>query len=103
MKTWHLKLVDRSGRPVTQARALVRYLASWVWFMPALGMAELTGMRAGPGLWGWVLGGVAVIAVAARWSPDRQFVHDLICGTRMVDARPSTLPRQPSMSAAGRG
>ena len=103
MKTWHLKLVDRSGRPVTQARALVRYLASWVWFMPALGMAELTGMRAGPGLWGWVLGGVAVIAVAARWSPDRQFLHDLICGTRMVDARPSTLPRQPSMSAAGRG
>jgi hypothetical protein len=30
-----------------------------------------------------------VIAVAARFSPDRQFVHDLICGTRQVDCRPS--------------
>lgn len=100
MKTWHVRLVDRSGRPVTQARALARYLLSWVWFMPALGLAELTGMRAGAGLWGWILGGVALIAVAARWSPDRQFVHDLICGTRVVDARPHPQPGRPATGQA---
>jgi hypothetical protein len=37
--------------------------------------------------------GVLLIAVAARWSPDRQFVHDLLCGTRLVDARHHPVPR----------
>jgi uncharacterized RDD family membrane protein YckC len=88
MKTWHVRLVDKSGRPVTQRRALVRYLLSWVWFLPALGLAEWGHMRAGAALWTCMLGGVLLVAIAARWSPDRQFVHDLICGTRLVDCKP---------------
>lgn len=100
MKTWHVRLVDRSGRPVTQTRALARYLLSWVWFMPALGLAEITGMRTGAGLWGWILAGVTLIAVAARWSPDRQFVYDLICGTRVVDARPRPAQSRPAADEA---
>jgi len=92
MKTWHVRLVDKSGQPVTQPRALVRYLLSWVWFLPALGLAEWTHMRAGAALWSSLLGGVLLVAAAARWSPDRQFVHDLICGTRLVDCKPRPAP-----------
>src|SRR5688572_16183539 len=36
MKTWGLKVVDRAGRPITQARALARYVCSWIWFIPPL-------------------------------------------------------------------
>ena len=28
MKTWHIRLVDRRGAPVSQARALLRYVLS---------------------------------------------------------------------------
>lgn len=37
MKTWHIRLVDAKGDPVTQKRALLRYILSWVWFIPPLG------------------------------------------------------------------
>ena len=32
MKTWGIRVVDRQGRPLSQGRALLRYLLSWVWF-----------------------------------------------------------------------
>jgi hypothetical protein len=66
----------------------LRYLLSWVWFLPALGMAAVLGTPGGAGLWASLLGGITVVVVAAHWSPDRQFVHDLICGTRLIDCRP---------------
>lgn len=93
MKTWHIRLVDKSGKPVTKARALARYVLSWIWFVPALAVAEITGTRSGAPLWGWLFAGVMLIAVASRWSPDRQFIHDLLCGTRLVDVRPPATPR----------
>jgi uncharacterized RDD family membrane protein YckC len=34
-KTWLIRVVDTAGRPITQARALLRYLLSWVWFRPS--------------------------------------------------------------------
>ena len=35
MRAWHLRVVTHEGRPVSQGRAFLRYLASWVWFAPA--------------------------------------------------------------------
>ncbi len=32
MKTWGIRIVDRFGRSLTQGRALLRYLLSWVRF-----------------------------------------------------------------------
>lgn len=93
MKTWHVRLVDKSGQPVSRARAIARYVLSWIWFVPALAVAEFSGARTGAPLWGWMFAGVLLIAVAARWSPGKQFVHDLICGTRLVDARHHPVPR----------
>jgi uncharacterized RDD family membrane protein YckC len=89
MKTWHVRLVDRGGHPVSKPRALLRYLLSWIWFLPALAAAALMNTPGGAGLWGSLAGGVVLVAAAAHWSPDRQFVHDLICGTRLIDCRPA--------------
>ena len=38
MKTWHLRVVDAEGRPTTglSAEPLLRYVFSWLWFLPAL-------------------------------------------------------------------
>ena len=36
MKTWDIRLVDIAGRLITQKRALLRYILSWLWFLPSL-------------------------------------------------------------------
>ncbi len=91
MKTWHIRVVDRAGRPLTQARALLRYLLAWVWFVPPLAVLAPLELPAGPialVLIGWVL----AWALLSRLRRDHQFWHDAWAGTRLVDVRP---PRQP--------
>ena len=86
MKTWHIRVVDTQGRPLSQSRALMRYLASWLWFLPpivgtwplhlpALEVAVLT------------LGWVAIWALLSRFHPQRQFLHDALAGTRLISSR----------------
>ena len=41
LKTWDITVVDRAGQPITQARALLRYVLSWLWFLPAQAYAVL--------------------------------------------------------------
>jgi uncharacterized RDD family membrane protein YckC len=87
MKTWHIRLVDASGRPVTPARALLRYLMSWIWFMPALAAVWLSGLHGGLPLTAIVTVGVIGYALLSRLHPQRQYWHDVVCGTRLVDTR----------------
>lgn len=83
MKTWHIRVVDVHGAAITQKRALLRYLLSWLWFLPPLGISWMLGLS---GLEGAVLtaGWVAVWAILARFHPQRQFWHDAWAGTRLV-------------------
>ncbi len=83
MKTWDIRLVDRSGKAVTQQRALLRYIASWSWFLPPLaGMApfSLSGAQSFVIILGWVM----VWALLSRFHPQQQFWHDAMAGTRLV-------------------
>jgi uncharacterized RDD family membrane protein YckC len=87
MKTWNIRLVDRHGHAVTQARALARYALSWVWFIPPLAVCyplHLTGAETAV-IW---LGWVAVWAVLSRFHPLGQFWHDVWAGTRLVSSPP---------------
>ena len=87
MKTWHIRLVDRNGGQVGPWRALSRYALSWIWFLPALIYVETQGVRGGGTASVALLCGVAVYAALSRFLPGRQFLHDLLCGTRLVDTR----------------
>jgi uncharacterized RDD family membrane protein YckC len=93
MKAWHIRLVDREGAPVSQARALARYLLCWLWFLPALGALWLADLHGGGATAGLMIAGVVVYAALARMHPQRQFWHDAVCGTRLVTWRP-VRPRQ---------
>ena len=64
MKTWHLRLVRSDGGPVGVARAVHRYLIA------ALGL-----LAVGLGF-AWAL-----------FDRDRQFLHDRLARTALVDAR----------------
>lgn len=87
MKTWHIRVVDRAGRPLSQGRALLRYACSWLWFLPPI--ALLAPLNAGgatmaAALLAWVL----VWALLSRLHPQRQFWHDALAGTRLVASPP---------------
>lgn len=88
MKAWHVRLLDAAGRPVSQARAAARYLLSWLWFAPALFAAHAAGLKGGS-IFGVMLAGVLAYAALAKLNPQRQFWHDMVCGTRLVDVRPA--------------
>lgn len=87
MKTWHIRLVDANGRPVTQLRALARYVLSWIWFLPPLIAAQPFGLNAIETTV-IVLGWVAIWAILSRFHPLRQFWHDALAGTRLISSLP---------------
>lgn len=89
MKAWHVRLVDTQGQPVTYGRAVARYVLSYLWFMPALLAAYLSGLKGAGSIFGIILAGVATYAALARLHPQRQFWHDVVCGTRLIEARPA--------------
>lgn len=91
MKTWHIRVVDRHGQPITQARALLRYMLSWLWLLPPLAVSGLMGLPGGELavlLCGWIV----IWALLSRFHPQRQFLHDALAGTRLVHQAPPPVP-----------
>ncbi len=83
MKTWQIRLVDRAGQPLTQLRALLRYVLSWLWFLPAL--AVLAPFRLSVQLSvAMLLAWIVVWALLSRLHAGQQFWHDALAGTRLV-------------------
>ena len=87
MKTWRIRLQTADGGVPSQARAFARYAVSWLWFVPALASAHFSGIRDTLGFAVIVAGGMLGYTLLARARADRQFLHDVLCGTRLVDAR----------------
>ena len=85
MKTWHIRLVDAQGQPLTQKRALLRYVLSWIWLLPPLAFLapfQLSGAETLVLTFGWV----GVWAILSRFQTDKQFWHDVWAGTRLINA-----------------
>ena len=88
MKTWHIRVLAADGQPPGRLRAAARYVASWLWFLPALASAHAAGIRSIGFMTSLVLCGIVAYAVLARLRGDRQLLHDVLCGTQLVDTRP---------------
>jgi len=92
MKTWRLRVVGTNGTPPSFARATVRYLAAWLWFLPPLALHPLFDLSIPHTL---LLAAVwfTLWTASARIAQGRQFPHDRIAGTRIV-----AVPRQPAQN-----
>jgi uncharacterized RDD family membrane protein YckC len=88
MKTWHLRVIDAAGRPLGWGRAVSRYLFSWLWFLPALVSVWALGLHGGGAIVGSLVAGVLAYLLIARLHPQRQFLHDAICGSRVITQLP---------------
>jgi len=93
MKTWDIRVVDRHGQRITQKRALLRYVLSWLWFLPPLLGSWLFKLPASQGAV-LALGWVAVWAVLARFHPEKQFWHDAMAGTRLISWKAPESPKR---------
>lgn len=84
MKTWGIAVVDNNGRTLTPIRALARYALSWMWLLPPLAISHFSHLQL-----------AQTFALTAAWillwsllcwlHPQRQFIHDVLAGTRLVN------------------
>jgi uncharacterized RDD family membrane protein YckC len=89
MKTWHIRILTRSGHPVSQGRALWRFILSWVWILPPMAITsplQLPATEVAVLVIGWVV----VWALLSRFHLRGQYWHDVWAGTQLVDT--SKLP-----------
>ena len=93
MKTWDIRVVDTQGQRITQKRALLRYVLSWLWFLPPVMGYWLFNLTVKEGL-AMVFGWVAVWAVLARLHPQKQFWHDALAGTRLISWKAPESPKR---------
>ena len=82
MRTIGLRLVDGADRPLTRARAALRYVAAWTMLLLPVGAAAETGHPA------WLLL-FPLPFFAGLADADRRTLYDRVAGTRLVvDTRP---------------
>lgn len=89
MKTWHIRILTLAGHPVSQGRALWRFILSWVWILPPMAITaplQLPASEVAVLVIGWVI----VWALLSRFQLRGQYWHDVWAGTQLVDA--SKLP-----------
>ena len=92
MKTWDIRVVDATGHPITQKRALLRYALSWLWLLPPLGLSWAVGLSGKQGAW-FIFVWIVFWAVSARFQPNRQFWHDAWAGTQLVTYKGPDSPK----------
>lgn len=89
MKAWHIRLLSADGAPVSRLRAGARYLLAWLWFLPATAAVYAAGLHGKGAMVTALFSGVLAYAALVWLRPDRQFWHDVVCGTRLVDCKPA--------------
>lgn len=92
MKTWRIKLVAPGAVRLPVRKAVTRYLLAWMWFLPAMALDDALGLKAWASV-GTVALGMLVWAATIWLDQNRQFLHDRLAGTRLVD-HPGTPPAQ---------
>ena len=90
LKTWHLRIVANDGGLLSPKRALARYLAAWLWFVPPFALTYALGTRNSfAWYFGLPLAWIVLYALSSFLHPRRQFWHDALCDTAIVSVRPA--------------
>lgn len=103
MKTWRLCLVAGADARVSVRTAVLRYVFAWGWFVPAFAVRTLFDLHGKGETAAVCAAGMAAWALTALLDKDRQFLHDRLAGTRLVQLpKPSkATPAADAAQAAG--
>lgn len=86
MKTWRIRVIDIQAPRLPLIKAIVRYCLAWMWFLPGLAVAAQFGLK------NWSSVAVVVIGftlwlLTAVFDKDRQFLHDRLAKTRLIEVK----------------
>jgi uncharacterized RDD family membrane protein YckC len=102
MKTWRLCVVAGAvGGPdarVPVRTAALRYLFAWGWLVPAFAVRTLFGLHTKVEIAAVYTAGIAAWALTAFLDNDRQFLHDRLAGTRVVELPKAVRATAPAAS-----
>jgi uncharacterized RDD family membrane protein YckC len=84
MKTWRLRLTADGQARVPLRTAALRYLLAWGWFLPALIVCGVFGLKGKAEVSVAIAAGVLAWGLTAFLDKDRRFLHDRLAGTRLV-------------------
>lgn len=88
MKTWNVRLADVNGQPPTISRLVARYLLLW----PVPLLTTLI-IYAAARYTGYVAADLLIVFtpfslfIWTWFDPQKQFLHDRLLGTRLIDSR----------------
>lgn len=87
MKTWHFKVVNAQGRPLRPAQAFLRFLYALLFYGPAVTGLVLLFFpdRVSPVVTMWAFLPMIATLWWSQFDSDRQYLHDRLAGTRLVD------------------
>ena len=83
MQTWRLKVVSPGHAHLPLRTAAVRYLLSWMWVLPAVVIGAVAGLEHWRAV-GALGAGILLWSLTALLDKDRQFLHDKLAGTRLI-------------------
>ena len=83
MRTWRIKLVFPGYSHVPLKIAALRYLLSWGWVLPGIVASYALKLEKAQALYA-IVASIGAWALLALLDRDRQFLHDRLAGTRLV-------------------
>lgn len=86
MKTWSIRVVDMNQAQLPVVKAIVRYCLAWMWFLPGLALAYQFDLKS----WSSIVivcMGMAAWALTAVFDKDKQFLHDRLAKTRLINVK----------------
>ncbi|MCG2583206.1 RDD family protein [Massilia sp. TS11] len=84
MKTWRIKLVLPGAAKLPFKVAFVRYVLIVSYFLPALLAYSLLDIHSGRVMSALLLASLALMLLAPLFTKDRQFLHDRLLGTYLI-------------------
>ena len=93
MKAWHIQLVAQNGQTASFARLVLRLFLMWV--LPLTGAAAVWALAS---LTGWpsmlmlIVAAPFTVFLPTWFTPQQQFLHDLLAGTRLISVQTSKNP-----------
>jgi uncharacterized RDD family membrane protein YckC len=89
MKTWSIRVVDIDQAKLPVVKAVVRYCLAWLWFLPGLALAYQFELKSWSSIVVVCLG-MTSWALTAVFDKDKQFLHDRLAKTRLINVKQIT-------------